>query len=30
MIDDIVLDRPGNMREYMVNWMLSKGVNRKP
>ena len=30
MLDDIVQDRPGNMREYMLNWMKGKGMSRKP
>ena len=30
MLDDILLDRPGNMREFMLNWMNTKGVSRRP
>ncbi len=30
MLDDILSDRPGNMREFMIGWMKTKGIQRKP
>jgi hypothetical protein len=30
MLDDVILERPGNMRDFMLSWMKSKGVVRRP
>lgn len=30
MLDDVVSERPGNMREFMIKWMKTKGNGRRP
>lgn len=30
MLDDVITERPGNMRDFMITWMKNKGSLKKP